>query len=99
MDLPEDDDRQSTPQAAFLKAEPLELDFGAVYLGQVCGPLKIKVTSSNLHDVSLSSSLFSIIYFEGGAQEVNDLSGYTKNPSDKNAPAECNIYFRPDRLG
>ena len=49
----------------FLSAEPLELDFGQVYLGQVCC-LPIRVRSSNFAGTKLSSSLYSIVYFKDG---------------------------------
>lgn len=75
-DFEDVEDAEGSPAEAFLSAEPMELDFGAVYLGQVCGPLTVEIKSSSLQDVSISSSLFSIIYFEGGQQEIEDISAF-----------------------
>ena len=89
----------STPVAAFLKAEELELDFGNVFIGQVCGPLPIKLKASNMNDVSLSSSLYSIVFFDGGVQEIHDLSSHQFADDSGSKYAECNVFFRPDKLG
>ena len=48
-------------------------------------------------NVSLSSSLYSIVYFEGGVQEINDLSTYQTD--NRGEAAECKVFFKPDKLG
>ena len=66
---------------------PDEIDFGSVYSGQVCSrPVKIK--ASKLSDVTISSSLYGVIFFEGDRQEIS-LKGTD----------ECRVFFRPDRPG
>ena len=95
MILPQDDSPEKAEQLeAFLQAEPLELDFGMIYIGQICSqPVQIK--SSCLADVTLSSSLFSIVYFKDGKQELGDLD----DGADGRNETQCQIYFKPDKLG
>ena len=94
------EENTATPLVAFLKADKLEINFGTVYMGQVCGPLPIQVKSSDLTQVTLSSSLYSIVYFEGGAQEIHDLSSYQVAGNNRgDATAECKVFFKPDKLG
>ena len=57
-------------------------------------PLRIK--SSDLSGVSLSSSLYQIVFFQGGAQEIQYLTDFKKVGSES---AECSVFFRPDKLG
>ena len=64
MDL-EDDTAEEINKKPFVEADPPEIEYGTVYLGQVCQQ-KVKIRSSCLADVSISSSLFSIVYFNQG---------------------------------
>ena len=45
------------PLKPYLKVEPLELDFGTVYLGQV-GSRSVHIEASCLSDVEVTSSLY-----------------------------------------
>ena len=73
----------------------MDLDFGKVYLGQICR-MPVKIKSSCLGDVSLSSSLQQVVYFKDEKQELNDLTGYE---FDSDGYVECMVYFKPERLG
>ena len=85
---------EAEPRQPYLEAEPLELDFGNVNVGQVC-ERRVVLRSSNIGDVSLSSSLFQIIFFKDGKQELEDLG----EGQDGEGEATASIFFRPDRPG
>ena len=53
---------EATQIEPFLEVNPMVVDFGTVYTGQLCS-LPVKVTASCLEDVTLSSSLYGVVYF------------------------------------
>lgn len=67
----------------------MELDFGTVYTGQLVS-LPVKVAASCLDDVTLSSSLYGVVFFSTDASHEVQLD---------EAKDECQIFFRPDRPG
>ena len=68
--------------------------------------MPVHIKASQLADVSLSSSLYSIVYFSGRRQEIEGLdslaSGYAPadvTDCDERREAQCQVFFRPDKLG
>ena len=57
--------------------------------------MPVRIKASNLASVSLSSSLYSIVYFKGERQKLEDLSDEKKVDDE----VECEVYFKPDRIG
>ena len=78
----------------FLEAEPVDLNFGQIYLGQICS-LPIRVRASNYACTSMSSSLYSIVYFKDGKQKLENLMAEPQ----KDGYVEYDVYFKPDRIG
>ena len=57
--------------------------------------MPIRIRSSNLTSSSLSSSLYSIVYFKDSKHKIKDLSTEPKNDGF----VECEVFFKPDRIG